>query len=691
VALAAGPDVVFQGAFLSGNWGGWSDFLERVETPSALGSFSYEVADTKLKRRADPKHVLQLVLYSDLLAEIQGVVPEFAHVELGDGTRATLRLADYSAYARMARARLEAFVAGPQPTRPIPCADCCLCRWADHCNIVRQAEDSLFNVANISRGHVKKLEAAGVNTLEGLSTLDYPIRGMADNTLARLITQARLQQARKSGEPEFELRAPEPGKGFDLLPEPQTGDLFYDIGGDPHYEGGLEYLHGIWFDAQFLALWAHDHDAEARALADLLAFFRARITEYPDARIYHYAPYATTALKCLTAKYGIGEAFLDRLLRERRFDDLFAVVRGGLIGSEPNYSIKSMEAFYDRQRDGEVKTAGGSVVAYERGRETQDQQVLDEIEDYNRVDCISIEELRDWLVGIRPNGPWPILAPDVGDKEVEEDVESEALRSALAASGLPEDWQKMLFNLSLFHKREVKSAQWVVFDSAAKEGFDIARCTGARLMKDIGIEGVIRGKRPRTTIRDKALPCPLDGVNRQFHASASNTLWVSDLTYVATWQGFVYVAFVIDVFARRIVGWRASRTANTGFVRDALQQAIHQRRPAQDQRLHHPDRGSQFLSIKYTKRLAELQIASSAGSVGDSYDNALAETINGVFKAEVIHRRGPWRSFEAVEYATLEWVDWFKNCRLLEPLGTIPPAEAEANFYADLERSDMAA
>lgn len=178
------------------------------------------MADTKLKRRADPKHVLQLVLYSDLLAEIQGVVPELAHVELGDGTRATLRLADYSAYARMARARLEAFVAGPQPTRPIPCADCGLCRWADHCNIVRQAEDSLFNVANISRGHVKKLEAAGVNTLEGLSTLDYPIRGMADNTLARLITQARLQQAGKSGEPEFELRAPEPGKGFDLLPEP---------------------------------------------------------------------------------------------------------------------------------------------------------------------------------------------------------------------------------------------------------------------------------------------------------------------------------------------------------------------------------------------------------------------------------------------------------------------------------------
>ena len=472
-ALAAGPDVVFQGAFLSGNWGGWSDFLERVETPSALGPFSYEVADTKLKRRPHPKHVLQLVLYSDLLTEIQDAAPGFAHVELGGGTRATLRLADYSAYARMARQRLEAFVADPQPTRPVPCADCGLCRWADHCESVWQTGDSLFNVANISRGQVKKLEAAGVETLEALSKLDTPVRGMAENTRARLVTQARLQHARKTGEPDFELRAPEPGKGFDLLPEPRPGDLFYDIEGDPHYEGGLEYLHGIWFDGRFRAFWAHDHDAEAQALATLLAFFRARITEYPAARIYHYAPYEITALKRLTTKYGIGEAFLDRLLRERRFVDLFAVVRGGLIGSEPNYSIKSMEAFYDRKRDGEVRTTADSVVAYERWRETKDQQILDEIEDYNRVDCISTAELRDWLVGIRPGGPWPTPAPDAADKETEEDADTQALRSTLSASGLPGPRQEMLFNLGVFHKREVKPAQWAVFDSAARDEDDL--------------------------------------------------------------------------------------------------------------------------------------------------------------------------------------------------------------------------
>lgn len=230
-----------------------------------------------------------------------------------------------------------------------------------------------------------------------------------------------------------------------------------------------------------------------------------------------------------------------------------------------------------------------------------------------------------------------------------------------------------------------------IWHQMRREGFGIARCTVARLMKDIGIEGVLRGKKPRTTIPDKALPCPLDRVNRPFHAPAPNVLWVSDFTYVATWQGFVYVAFVIDVYARCIVGWRASRAANAGFVLDALEQAIYQRRPAQDQRVHHSDRGSQSLSIKYTERLAEAKIAPSVGGVGDSYDNALAETINGLFKAEVIHRRGPWRNFEAVEDATLEWVEWFNNRRLLEPIGNIPPAEAEANFYAALERSDMAA
>ena len=215
------------------------------------------------------------------------------------------------------------------------------------------------------------------------------------------------------------------------------------------------------------------------------------------------------------------------------------------------------------------------------------------------------------------------------------------------------------------------------------DGFDVARCTVARLMRELGLQGVTLGKPVRTTVSDKAAPCPLDRVQRQFHAAAPNRLWLSDFTYVATWAGFVYVAFVIDAFARRIVGWRVSRTAHAGFVLDALEQALHERRPVHGGGLvHHSDRGVQYVSIKYTERLTAAGIEPSVGSVGDSDDNALAETINGLYKAEVIHRHGPWRGFEAVELATLEWVDWFNNRRLLEPIGNIPPAEAEARYHA---------
>lgn len=230
-----------------------------------------------------------------------------------------------------------------------------------------------------------------------------------------------------------------------------------------------------------------------------------------------------------------------------------------------------------------------------------------------------------------------------------------------------------------------------VWRQLGREGIALARCTVARLMRAMGLQGAVRGRRVRTTLSDKAVPCPLDRVNRQFQAPRPNALWVSDFTYVATGSGFVYVAFVIDAYARRIVGWRVSRTAQAGFVLDALEQALHERRPVNGGLVHHSDRGVQYVSIRYTERLAEAGIEPSVGSIGDSYDNALAETINGLFKAEVIHRRGSWRSLEAVEFATLEWVDWFNNRRLLEPIGNIPPAEAEAAFHAQLEAVPVAA
>ncbi|WP_374657173.1 IS3 family transposase [Inhella sp.] len=228
-----------------------------------------------------------------------------------------------------------------------------------------------------------------------------------------------------------------------------------------------------------------------------------------------------------------------------------------------------------------------------------------------------------------------------------------------------------------------------VWKQLRRQDVAVARCTVARLMRRLGLRGVMRGKAVRTTIPDAKAPCPLDHVNRQFKAQRPNQLWVSDFTYVSTWQGFVYVAFVVDVYARFIVGWRVSHSMRTDFVLDALEQALYARRPERDALICHSDRGAQYVSIRYTERLAEAGIEPSVGSKGDSYDNALAETINGLYKAEVIHRRSSWKTREAVELATLEWVSWLNHHRLLEPIGDIPPAEAEAAYY-DRQRAVQA-
>lgn len=222
-----------------------------------------------------------------------------------------------------------------------------------------------------------------------------------------------------------------------------------------------------------------------------------------------------------------------------------------------------------------------------------------------------------------------------------------------------------------------------VWRQLRREGFRVARCTVRRLMGEMGLAGAVRGRAwITTTAAQPADPRPADLVDRNFTATKPNQLWVSDFTYVATWPGFVYVAFVIDVFARRIVGWRVSSSLRTDFVLDALEQAIYERcGTAPTGLVHHSDRGTQYLSMHYTDRLADAGIAPSVGSRGDSYDNALAESVIGLFKTEVIRRQGPWRGLEAVEFATLAWVDWFNTRRLLEPIGYVPPAEYEARYY----------
>lgn len=229
-----------------------------------------------------------------------------------------------------------------------------------------------------------------------------------------------------------------------------------------------------------------------------------------------------------------------------------------------------------------------------------------------------------------------------------------------------------------------------VWRQLGRDGIAVARCTVERLMRSLGLQGVVRGAKRRTTISRDQMEYPTDLVKRQFAAIRPNQLWVADFTYVATWVGFVYAAFVIDVFSRRVIGWRVARSMHTDLVLDAFEQALWSRSGAKGV-VHHSDRGSQYLSIRYTERLTQAGVEPSVGSVGDSYDNALAETIIGLYKTEVIHRRGPWRKLDDVEYATLEWVDWFNNRRLLEPIGNLPPAEFELLYHRQLDESAIAA
>jgi putative transposase len=226
-----------------------------------------------------------------------------------------------------------------------------------------------------------------------------------------------------------------------------------------------------------------------------------------------------------------------------------------------------------------------------------------------------------------------------------------------------------------------------VWRQLRREGISVARCTVERLMRDLGLRGAVRGKTRRTTTPDEAAPRPADLVERDFSASRPNQLWVADLSYVATWSGFVYASFVIDAYSRFIVGWQTSRSLRTDLALDALEMAIWGRRERLDGLVHHSDRGSQYLAIRYTERLVEAGAVTSVGSRGDSYDNALAETIIGLYKTELIRRRGPWKGIDDVEYATLEWVDWFNHRRLMEPIGLVPPAEFENAYHRKEEPS----
>ncbi len=489
-AMRDGYDIIFQATFQDGCLIGHADFLRKVPRPSQLGAWSYEVLDTKLARSAKAKFIIQLAYYSAMVAKIQGIEPLLMHVVLGDKREASYRCADYGHYLNMV---LQRFLARVQDhladTYPVPCEKCDQCHWRGLCDKRRSEDDHLSQVANITRLQVKKLESAGIRTLEALATLhkEERIPKMNPETLAKLRHQARLQfLARNTGERQLELLPEVEGecRGFARLPKPADGDLFFDMEGDPLEEGGLEYLFGVYFiqggTPEFKAFWAHSRAEEKVAFEAFMDFVTAWLRKYPDAHIYHYAAYEQTALKKLMALHGTREAEVDNLLRAQKLVDLYKVVREGIRVSEPRYSIKNIEHFYLESRTGDVKNAGASIVYYERWKETGDPQLLKDIEDYNFDDVRSTYELRQWLLSLRPAQlAWfkessgsveASTLPEVGElTETEQRLipYRERLMDSLPADrstwGPQEHLKELTFQLLDFHRRAAKPEWWAMF------------------------------------------------------------------------------------------------------------------------------------------------------------------------------------------------------------------------------------
>lgn len=495
-AMRDGPDVIYQGAFLVGRWHGYSDFLlRRDDMASSLGAYAYDVADTKLARSAKAKHVLQLCVYAEMLAAEQGVMPADMHVVLGTGEVASLPTTSVLHYYRRARERFEAFVdAAPAKSYADPCGHCTFCRWIGQCDAEWEATDHLSIVAGMGRSQISALRSFGVTDIGGLAAIEAGSRvaGMQPATVAKLSEQARLQHHhRTTGERRIEILPSAVGRGFGRMPRPDRADMFFDMEGDPLFEGGLEYLFGVvaFDDAgedRFHAFWAHDRDAEKVAFEQFMDFVTDRIARHPQAHVYHYASYEETALKRLAMYHGTREKEVDDLLRGDRLVDLYKVVAESIRTSEPRYSIKNMEAFYlPGGRQGEVKTAGDSIVIYERWRQLGDVSLLQEISDYNEIDCRSTRLCRDWLLSLRPPGTdWftgrMVTPPDpskVAARE-EADERTRLLAERLMAGG-EEPWRRLLVDLLEFHRREAKPTWWAMFarqDMDAEELLDDAEC-----------------------------------------------------------------------------------------------------------------------------------------------------------------------------------------------------------------------
>jgi uncharacterized protein len=484
IAIKDGSPLIYQGALTNDRWIGFPDFLIRTGR-SQSGEWLYEQHDAKLARRAKPEYVLQLGIYAILLEELTGIPIGSGAILGGSGVPEPFDLSQIQHITRRLMRRFEEFAdQADRQTRPLRVSACAQCPYAPRCEAEWRAADSLIFVANMRTSQMLKVEQAGVMTLKQFATTDpsRPIGGIGKESFSKLVNQARLQyQAQEQGRHLVETLPLDPGRGFTILPEPQSGDLFFDMEGDPLYPDGLEYLFGIWGpvgpkgEDGFKSFWAHDHAAEKLAFQDLMDFFGAHLAQYPSAHIYHYAQYEVVALKRLAQRYATREAELDNLLRAQKFVDLYRIVRHSIRASTEGYSLKDLETIYWGKRSGDVANAGDSIVAYETWREIAEQSILDEIEDYNRQDCISTEKLRNWLEGLRPpNGLFglasanPEPTPDQLDR-IRAREALEAHRQSLAAavrqqSQFDPKTLDLIAELLWFHNRSQKPEFWAMFD-----------------------------------------------------------------------------------------------------------------------------------------------------------------------------------------------------------------------------------
>ena len=517
-AMASGVDLIYQAVLFDGARLGYADFLRRVEQPSGLGEWGYEVWDAKLARHAKAPAVLQLCMYSDMVGELQGCPPQEMHLALGgvEQQRTSFRFADFSAYYRLVVRNFEEFLSGSDgselTTYPEPVDHCRMCRWSSECRDRWRADDDLSLVAHLTSRQRRALHSVGVTTRKGLgepeTPLPEPVDGISTEALANIQAQAAIQieggrrgatisrriDPRRDGE-----RSLAPNHGLLMLPEPSLGDLFLDIEGDPFYGteevDGIDYLFGVIepaasneIEPTYLAFWAIEQDtvttaAEKRAFEELVDFFIARLEADPAMHIYHYAPYEPTAIKRLAGRYGTRESEVDRLLRGEVFVDLYRATRQGIRASVENYSLKRLEPLYSFVREIELRDANSSIVEFETwlelGQDEAGEQILDQIEAYNRDDCLSTLHLRDWLecqraeLAIEIGSDLP--RPSIAEPEETEDSDAQKEVNRLAANlcdGLPESVEQMdssehgrwlLAQLLNWHRREAKSSWWRYF------------------------------------------------------------------------------------------------------------------------------------------------------------------------------------------------------------------------------------